>query len=79
MIKVSITHRSMQGPREGNILDGQMLVPTCMLEEATSSFMECHAEDPLHALTERLGHTLFFPISKRFGFPLLREMHESCC
>jgi hypothetical protein len=48
-----------------------------MLEQATGSFMECHAKDPLHAPTERPGHTPFFPFQKRFGFPLLREMHES--
>lgn len=41
------------------MLDGQMLVLTCMLEQAPRSCMECHTEDPLNALTEQFGGTPF--------------------
>lgn len=67
---LGIRELSRRGGDEINphIVDGQMLFPTSMLEQATWFCMECHAKDPLNTLTERFGCTPF-SLSEMFPIP----------
>ena len=48
----SIKHTQKYAGKWKHFRDAQMLVSSCLLEQASGSFVECHAKDLLHAPTE---------------------------